>query len=351
KAAKVLWIVGQLEPKQADGIKNALSQIKQLPQHAILTETTSNLSENACHSSTIDRVIVPLEDRFDDFQPEVLIHLGGQIVSKKIKALLRKNKNKFSARIHNTAYEEDTFLGLNLAIPCEPVQVLHHFGENCEAQKDSNYNALWKKHIQHIDSRHLEFQKKSPYSDFYLFQELASRIPNAYNIFWGNSSPIRYAQLFTYQQKNLLHFANRGTSGIEGNSSTASGYALKSEKSCLLVTGDISFYYDINGLEAAPENLKVLLINNSGGNIFRIIDGPDKIAHFDTYLETTHNKTAVHLAAHFGFQYMSSSNEKELPMLLDKFFETQGKTIAEIHTPRFENPEVLKQYFQFLKEN
>ncbi|WP_170227041.1 2-succinyl-5-enolpyruvyl-6-hydroxy-3-cyclohexene-1-carboxylic-acid synthase [Luteibaculum oceani] len=350
EAKKVLWVVGQLEVSTGKAASSLLSQIRNLPQHAILAETTSNLGSECYHTACIDRNIVSKESDFEVFQPDVLIHLGGAIVSKKIKKLLRSNQAKYSVRIHNTAFNEDTFQGLNLAIGVEAVVFLKEITSMLEPNSLSNYNELWKKHISKIDKKHSGFEYQCPWSDFYIFLCISKLLPDFWNIYWGNSSVIRYAQLFNYPQKGITHLANRGTSGIEGVSSSANGYARKSSNPTLLVTGDISFFYDINGLEAASNNLKIILINNSGGNIFRIIDGPDKMKNFDRFLETTHNKNAKHLAHHYGFHYQTATGQQDFQEELKKFLTSDKKTILEVFTPRIESPAILKDYFKTLNQ-
>jgi len=85
------------------------------------------------------------------------------------------------------------------------------------------------------------------------------------------SSPIR--DWLTFSGKELFTrrcFSFRGASGIDGTLSIALGIA-RINKPLLLVTGDLSFLHDINGWlnqDAKDINLKILLIDNNGGNIF-----------------------------------------------------------------------------------
>ena len=90
----------------------------------------------------------------------------------------------------------------------------------------------------------IEFLNLVDFSDFYFFKKAAETIPDNYNIHFSNSSAIRYAQLFEFGKSKI--YCNRGTSGIDGSTSTAMGYAIKSPDPTVLITGDISFFYDIN---------------------------------------------------------------------------------------------------------
>ena len=58
---------------------------------------------------------------------------------------------------------------------------------------------------------------------------------------------VRYANIIglTDQHSQTEVFANRGTSGIDGSSSTAVGGALASDQLTVLITGDLAFFYTI----------------------------------------------------------------------------------------------------------
>jgi 2-succinyl-5-enolpyruvyl-6-hydroxy-3-cyclohexene-1-carboxylate synthase len=167
----------------------------------------------------------------------------------------------------------------------------------------------------------------------------------------SNSSPIRYAQLFDIE-KSIEVFSNRGTSGIDGSTSTAIGGAVGTTKPCIFITGDIGFLYDSNALwnNYIPNNFKIILINNGGGGIFRILPGHKETPVFNTFFETSHCFTAVHLAKMYGFNYLTASNEATLESSLKDLFSNDEKpTLLEVFTPTLENDKVLLDYFKELK--
>nr|WP_321538792.1 hypothetical protein [Flavobacterium piscinae] len=97
---------------------------------------------------------------------------------------------------------------------------------------------------------------------------------------------------------------------------------MASEKDTLLITGDVSFFYDSNALwnNYIPKNFKIIIINNGGGGIFRILPGHEENETFHTYFETAHCLTAEQLATMFRFGYRKASSietvEKELKVFL-----------------------------------
>jgi len=128
----------------------------------------------------------------------------------------------------------------------------------------------------------------------------------------------------------------------------------QAKKMTVLITGDLSFYYDSNGLwnPYLENNLRIIVINNGGGNIFRIIPGPAQTEHLEKFYETKPLEKTEGFAKTFGLEYFQASSINEVKENLSKFFDENLKkpALLEIFTNRKKSPEVLKNYFEFLKE-
>jgi 2-succinyl-5-enolpyruvyl-6-hydroxy-3-cyclohexene-1-carboxylate synthase len=171
----------------------------------------------------------------------------------------------------------------------------------------------------------------------------------------GNSSVVRYCQLFD-PVPSIQYFSNRGTSGIDGSTSAACGAAfIQSKKLNVLITGDVSFFYDSNALWSnyLSPNLRIVVINNSGGGIFRIIDGPSKSNKLEKYFETQQPFSAEKLCATFDVDYLSATSIQEIETYIPEFFGASDRSrpvLLEIHTPKTENDKVLKDFFEHFKQ-
>ena len=191
------------------------------------------------------------------------------------------------------------------------------------------------------------YLSKIPFSDFKAFELIMPHLPQNSMLQISNSSPIRYAQLIDIHP-SISVFCNRGTSGIDGSSSTAIGAAFASSQQTVLITGDISFLYDSNALwnQYIPKNFKIIIINNSGGGIFRILPGHVENQTFNTFFETEHNLTAEHLAKMYQFNYLTAHNEEELNLALKLLFSQNDQPqILEVFTPSKINRDLLRNYF------
>ncbi|MDG1038499.1 MAG: 2-succinyl-5-enolpyruvyl-6-hydroxy-3-cyclohexene-1-carboxylic-acid synthase [Polaribacter sp.] len=311
----------------------------------ILTETTSNLHHKKAINS-IDQLIFSLDDeQFKDLKPEVLITFGGMIVSKRIKQFLRKYKPTHHWNIDEKK-SVDTFFCLSEFIQKKPLDFFSKFNKTVK-EKKSKYQQKWLKFRDERRVKHTAYLSKAMHSDFKVFEQILESIPHKSQLQISNSSIIRYAQLFTIDKTNTV-FCNRGTSGIDGSTSTAVGAAFASKNQTIFISGDLSFFYDSNALwnTNIPANFRIIIINNSGGGIFKIIPGPKSI-NATNYFETPHCLTAEHLCKMYGLDYLQANSTETVAAQLENFYELSEKPkILEIFTPSKENNLILKEYFK-----
>jgi len=352
EAKKKLVLVGVNDPNRIH--KRWLDLIDADPSVILLTETTSNLRlPNAINS--IDTLIAPLEKTDSDFfkilQPQILLTFGGMVVSKKIKKILRDFSPKEHwhvdpYRAYDTYYclKQHFFMSVNAFFS----ELFKDYGS-----PKSNYKSLI------LDQYRIQlnlgnaYLHSVPFSDLKAFETIFSNLPQRLHLQLANSSTVRYAQLFDIPQQVEV-FCNRGTSGIDGSTATAIGAALINQNPSLLVTGDLSFFYDINGLwnHHIPSNFRVILINNQGGGIFRILPGEKDSPKYDTYFETIHDRNARQISNAFGLKYKLVKTNAGLKWALKKFFKPSHRPkLLEIKTPRKINDRVLLNFFKAMQKS
>ena len=344
-ASKKLVLVGVNNPGVlSDAVIDWLASD---PSVIVMTETTSNL-HHPTYVEHIDRIITTFsEEDFLAFQPDILITFGGMIVSKRIKAFLRNYKPAQHWHI-DTLRHYDTYNALNKTVLDTPENFFQSIKEHVLPSVESTYNPWIQAIVEARLERHNAYLETIPFSDLKVFEILFTHLPQQTQLQISNSSAIRYAQLIKIDASNDV-YCNRGTSGIDGSTSTAIGAAVASHKPTLLITGDIGFLYDSNGLwnNYIPANFKILLLNNGGGGIFRILPGHKETPVFNTFFETSHSLTAEHLAKMYKFNYLTAQNEEELNTACKAFFEANNSPcILEVFTPTEINNTVLSAYFR-----
>lgn len=349
RSRKIMLLAGQ---DVKNGSEDLLNEIAELPQVIMLTESTSNIA-NPNGIGCIDKVLATIgEDEEDDFAPDLLLTFGEAIVSKRIKAFLRRHRIQHHIHINVGTYHADTYQQLSHSVFMETLPFFHQLMPGLNAT-DSDYHNRWISKRKLAEKRHNSFLKNAGYSDLKVFEEIFNQLPEGSDLHLGNSSPVRYAQLFRHN-RSVEHFSNRGTSGIDGSTSTAVGAAWAGKKLTVLITGDLSFIYDSNGLwnPYLSYKLRIIVINNGGGNIFRIIPGPSGTDHLEEFYETKHLESTEGFAKIFGLEYFHACNMEELSKNLEKFFNTELRkpALLEVLTNRKKSPDMLKNYFAFLKD-
>jgi 2-succinyl-5-enolpyruvyl-6-hydroxy-3-cyclohexene-1-carboxylate synthase len=345
-AKKKLILVGVNEPNEIDD--EIIAALADDPSIVVMTETTSNL-HHPSFLAHIDRIITPFKEKdFLAFQPDILITFGGMIVSKRIKAFLREYHPDHHWHIDPLrAY--NTFGSLAHHFEANPNDFFNQILPFTKTVK-SDYapKAMALKNAREI--KHQNFLSTISFSDLKVFEIILPRMPKDSVLQLSNSSPIRYAQLFDINP-DITVFCNRGTSGIDGCTSTAIGASVGNGKQTTLITGDIGFLYDSNALwnHYIPKNFKIILINNGGGGIFRILPGHQENKIFNTFFETAHCLTAENLAKMYGFEYSIASDVASLKTGLTALFSQNTKpAILEVFTPTAENDKILQHYFKEL---
>ncbi|MFP3834451.1 2-succinyl-5-enolpyruvyl-6-hydroxy-3-cyclohexene-1-carboxylic-acid synthase [Chryseobacterium sp. SIMBA_028] len=333
-------------------LENQLTQLVKNHSVVVLSEANSNLYHEKFFRH-IDRYIFNFtEEDYKKYAPDLLITVGQNVVSKKVKQFLRSARPKQHWHL-DEVWQPDTYFSLTEKVEVKPEVFFSKLLKFINLEPRPYFN-LWDVLRDKKDAKHQQFLNTVEFSDFYFFNKASQTVPENYNIHFANSSAIRYAQLFDFGKRKM--YCNRGTSGIDGSTSTAMGFAIKNANPTLLITGDLSFFYDINGLwnQYIPPFVRIIIFNNGEGNIFKIIPGPGNANPntLDEFIATKHRKNAEHLAKHFGFSYIRVEDDLTLDRVLENFFKPDAlPKILEVNTYGKNSADVQKAYFNFMKEN
>lgn len=315
----------------------------------VIAENLSNIAGNNIISqpeSLFSKINSVENNEF--LQPDVLITIGHSVICKQLKLFLRNHKPAEQWQFESSLPYVDTYNSLTTIIPGLAHEVLMKMPLN---NTESNYSELYKAEYKRVTGCHDKFVAKALLSDMSATKELLRLLPANTTLHLANSTSVRWTQLFP-SRPDLTYICNRGTSGIDGSLSTAVGYAFASKLPTVFLTGDLSFIYDSNGLwnNFVGENLKIIVLNNNGGNMFRFIGDTKLMEKSMDFFTTPHHVQIKLLVEAYGLEYMACHTTEALEETMKRFLHSEKATVLEIFTDADLNTENYKGYFKNIKK-
>ena len=311
--AKKMLIIGQMP--QNPELTTILELLAETSGCIILSEhLANNNSEEFIHN--FDRILYRAkETEKTELSPDLLITFGGHIVSKRLKQFLRENKPKYHWHISNNKYVTDLFMSLTDLIETDEKRFLNQLANKSVLSKESNnYSNNW----YHKSTQIIEPEDSKEFSDLYITGQFIKRLPDNSELILANSSAVRNAQFFNLD-RSISVYCNRGINGLEGTLANAAGFASVCKEPVYLIVGDLSFFYGLNVLWNIEhiKNLRILLINNKGGGIFRSMAGLDTKDDFYQLITAQHDTEAQKWLEATSVKYLQAKNKRQLSKGLD----------------------------------
>lgn len=312
----------------------------------ILSDAVS--SQHAAENIKYWDFLLSKKEILEELTPDVLITTGTSTVSKNLKLFLRKYKPKHHFHISDTGDIANPFQTQPYLIKG---QIPHILAKLNWENVDREYLKLWKYWDAKISKISISYFSKVQFGEFSAVKKILDILPINTFLQLANSMAVRWANLLGVPKEIKKVNSNRGVSGIDGCTSTAVGAAFMSNEIVTLITGDVAFFYDSNALwnKFAPANLRIIILNNSGGGIFRLIEGPQHMPELGEFLETKHQRNASLLAKDMNVEYEAASNYDELNIALESFYNPSNKPkILEVFTNTEINAQIFNEYKQLI---
>ncbi len=351
--SKVLFVAGFLQPDSR--MHKAVAEFCSLPCVVPMAETLSNfhLNDDSC---SIDSVLTAYDYAdMDSISPDMVISVGGSLVSRILKEYLRRNRNHcehWALGWHHTT--SDCFMSLTKRIECDVARFLHQLAMATRrslskkgANTEVSFSDKWRKVREKALALKASFVESAPWSELKAFDIINKMMPENVNLFLSNGTTVRYAQILS---RRLPHasYGTRGVSGIDGSTSTAIGGSLIYKGTTLLITGDMSMSYDIGALSLglASDKMKIIVMDNHGGGIFRFIKATSSLAEREEYFCCAPNLPLKELSAGYGWNYYEATDEDTLINILPGFFSSPVKSILRIVCDGEESASLLREYMR-----
>lgn len=347
-SSRVLIVAGFMSPDA--GLHKSLKMFCSLPNVAAMTETVSNLRLGPLDSS-IDSCLTAYEPEvLDTLQPDIVISIGGSLISRKLKEYLRRNRTRIEHWSLSCGHSlSDSFMSLSLQIEADPARFFASMFAFAKKMKipasKATYSEEWHQlRLKAIEAKD-DYTGNVGWSELKAFESIMAMVGRNTNLFLSNGSSVRYAQLFPYPSSHAS-YSNRGVSGIEGSASTAIGGSMVYKGETLLITGDLSMSYDLGALsiKGVPDWIKIIVLDNQGGGIFRFIPTTSGLEELEEYFCANPDLPLGKLSDAFGWDYLFADNSKDFHRVLSRFFSSKRKTILHLRFNGQESAEILKGY-------
>ena len=336
-AQKPLIIIGQMKPSVviSTHIERLISQ-----QHVILYEPLSVDKGDNC----LEETMCLIGDK-KEFLPDFILYFGDTFVSKRLKEFLRKAKKAECWIVNPEGVLYDTFMNLTGIAQAEPKDIM----QAIDFQGNTEWFNLWENMKQHVRKHRMVFEPH--YSNMLAVKQLEALLsnnPSKTIVHYANSTSIRLGCI--YARHHI--FCNRGVNGIEGSLSTAAGYSLVTKEQVFCIIGDLSFFYDQNALwnQNLGGNLRILLLNNHGGEIFAKFEGLKLSPVRNRIVMAEHATTAEGICRDNRIKYYAANNIQTLEKLLYVLVKERSERpmLLEVFTDAETDLQIYQEYLNTL---
>ena len=326
-------------------------------KYVVMSEPLSNPSYMTIHFDEAIRYIVSdnssINDDEDDktaYYPDYVIYVGDTLVSKPARRFLRNAKAPSCLITPDAADIHDPLMTLTDIVECDSDSINALLASLCDApdtDERCRFHDRWQSFLDacaaHADAYAPEYSQMATVK---YFEEQLADLDIDICVHYANSSAVRLACI--YAQHYV--WCNRGVNGIEGSLSTAAGFSLATHDMTVCVIGDLSFFYDQNALwnSNLRGNLRIILLNNRGGGIFRQLPGLSDSPAADDLVMASHENTAQGICTQNDIGYMSAKNMDEMQIgivtLLTR--ESERPMLLEVFTDSNDDVKALEKYFK-----
>jgi 2-succinyl-5-enolpyruvyl-6-hydroxy-3-cyclohexene-1-carboxylate synthase len=336
---RIMVTAGFMPPSEA--MERAVRKFASLPNVTLLAETLSNLHTDG-DPYLIDGLLTRVsKEDLQAMRPDIVISIGGSLVSRMLKEYLRGSVGTEHWTLGDSATTTDCYQRLTTHIDVLPHLFFDEVADAMARLSEEKstavpaYREMWDAARKRILPEYRKEISESGWSELKGIKMLCDTLPKHCNLFLSNGTPVRYAQLCMESLPDGC-YGNRGVSGIDGTNATAMGIALGSEKMTILLTGDMSFSYcpQIMGVGGDEADLRIIVINNSGGGIFRFIKTTRDLEMREQYFCAPTDVPIKELSRAYGWEYLRAENEEEMQDALQKLYSSKRCILEMVVEPQ-----------------
>ena len=322
KAKKPMIVLGQMHPGSVD-----TSLVKALEGHAVVVSEVLSYFGGLQNA---DELLATCAETAP-YTPDFVLYLGGHLIGKNLKSLLRQMHNAPQWLINESGEVVDTFVHLTAIIEAKPNEVLSLMVQMMQQADGKQHEDRTKVYRQLWQTAHNAYRKQlnqlaPTLTEAYVvqcFEQQLQQVGHPFEVHYANSLSVRLANKFAHHHV----WCNRGVNGIEGSLSTSAGMSLATQANVYCVIGDLSFFYDQNAIwnTRLRGNLRILLLNNGGGKIFQHVKGMPADDIRTTFVSAEHNTSAQGICQQNDAKHLLVDNVEALQTGITELINYDGE--------------------------
>ena len=291
-------------------------------------------------------------------KPDIIIQFGRTITSKALDLYLEKcSAPRFMINEFGDWFDPSN--KATAAVACKPFLFCQKMLDVLSSEKIQRKINGWlqtfaeAENISDLIKNELIDQSNS-LNEARIISEVISLLPENSHVMISNSMPIRDFDYFARNtDRNIAIFNNRGASGIDGIISTALGISAHSKNPTFLITGDLAFYYDLNGLLAAKKYslpLVIILINNNGGGIFEVLPISKYKDVFKEFFVASHSLDFSYFVKAYSGSYTLIKDWDNFRQTFSSALKSKIFSVLEVKTDALESLDLRKKYWREIEK-
>ncbi|MBN2414060.1 2-succinyl-5-enolpyruvyl-6-hydroxy-3-cyclohexene-1-carboxylic-acid synthase [candidate division KSB1 bacterium] len=343
-----LLVIGRLRTdRERDAVCSLIDKLK----WPVFADILSGLSMGKQNN-----YIIPHYDRLLKFEffnipakPDVVLHIGGAPVSKRLMRLIEESSPEHYIVINDNPARLDPAHIVTTRIEAAPELFCRELLTKVKAKSDENRTTRLlsiSKQAETVFKQSID--TNNDITEAGIARVISQLIPKDHGLFLANSMPVREMDMYACPEKNRIFVGcNRGVSGIDGTIASAAGFAAGLNRPVTLLAGDLAFIHDINSLlllKSVTQPVVIVLVNNHGGGIFHFLPIAEHKDIFEKYFITPHNLYFESSAKQFDIPYQQPQNLTDFQNCYQAALNSQKSTIIEIQS----NSKLNFEFHQFI---
>jgi 2-succinyl-5-enolpyruvyl-6-hydroxy-3-cyclohexene-1-carboxylate synthase len=327
-ASRGLIVVGP----ESDLSPDALSRLTDSTGFPVLVDPLSGLR----FGSHVERA--PICGGYDsylssfDTTPNVVLRFGASPTSKTLRQYLQDSDAQQFVIDPAGGWREATFTATDL-VTADPTRLAETIAERVETGTETE--SAWRERFARAeDSYWSRIENDATFFEGRILHDVAALAPDPCTLFVSNSMPVRDLDRFGEPRTaEITSLGNRGASGIDGITSTALGAGSATDDPLVLVTGDLAYYHDMNGLLAIARcdvDATIVLVNNDGGGIFHVLPIEEFDPPFTDFFNTPHGLDFEPTGDLYGFDFERSDSIDDFRDAYLESLASEGTQVIEV---------------------